>query len=531
MSLFIGISVYGQNPDSLNNDQVNVKSDKMKMDKKISDAQRLLGNVVFEHQGVTIYCDSAYHFQDRKYLEAYDNVRMVQGDSLYLTCDTMYYDGTLEFAKARSKGDVFLWNKGNTLTSKYLDYNISQNLVYYFNGGIVQLVETNDTILSRRGVLNTLTHKVFFKKDVKVLNRDYKILSDTMEYLLDEKISLLLGPSDIYYDTTHIYTEKGTYNMKANIGVLEKNNKVYSGKKYLEGDSLIYYRDQKYGELYHNGFVVDSSSRSELNAHQIYFWEKEEKIHITDTAWVYQLSENQKDSLYFTADDIYLFKDSIPVIDTLNHIDSMRSISVFNAFKHVKIYSNKVSGMADSLYFSESDSLLKMFYTPVIWSESAQVIGDSIWVKFKDKKVEWVDVFERPIAVSVAYDTLDKNAFNQIVGDSVHMHFNNNKMQSLQFIGDVLSRVYLGEKIDSLNAWKKDGLTVATAYELAMLMDTLGQLDRVLYIRDPEGVVYPTKDINPDDRFLKEFIWLDGDRPKHWKDIFIKSEIENRKRN
>ena len=56
------------------------------------DAQILIGNVAFRHDSVYMYCDSACFYEKTNSLEAFDNVKMVQGDTLFLYGDYLFYD-------------------------------------------------------------------------------------------------------------------------------------------------------------------------------------------------------------------------------------------------------------------------------------------------------------------------------------------------------------------------------------------------------------------------------------------------------
>ena len=51
------------------------------------DAQVLVGDVVFRHDSIYMYCDSACFYEKTNSLEAFDNVKMVQGDTLFLYGD------------------------------------------------------------------------------------------------------------------------------------------------------------------------------------------------------------------------------------------------------------------------------------------------------------------------------------------------------------------------------------------------------------------------------------------------------------
>lgn len=76
-------------------------SDILKKTLDRSDAQVVVGNVIFRHDSLYMYCDSAYYFDQRNSFEAFGNVRMEQGDTLFLYGDHLYYDGMTQIAQMR----------------------------------------------------------------------------------------------------------------------------------------------------------------------------------------------------------------------------------------------------------------------------------------------------------------------------------------------------------------------------------------------------------------------------------------------
>ena len=57
----------------------------LSFDKEVNaDAQFLQGDVCFRHDSSYMYCDSAYFFETTNSLEAFSNVRMEQGDTLFV---------------------------------------------------------------------------------------------------------------------------------------------------------------------------------------------------------------------------------------------------------------------------------------------------------------------------------------------------------------------------------------------------------------------------------------------------------------
>ena len=77
-------------------------SDKLYFDVRINPlAQFLVGNVQFEHDGAYMYCDSALFYKESNSFDAFGHVRMVQGDTLTLTGDMLFYDGDPQVLRAR----------------------------------------------------------------------------------------------------------------------------------------------------------------------------------------------------------------------------------------------------------------------------------------------------------------------------------------------------------------------------------------------------------------------------------------------
>ena len=70
-----------------------IHSDVLRKDSRHPDAQVVVGNVVFRHDSVYMYCDSAYYYDKISSFEAFSNVKMNQGDTLFLYGDRLYYDG------------------------------------------------------------------------------------------------------------------------------------------------------------------------------------------------------------------------------------------------------------------------------------------------------------------------------------------------------------------------------------------------------------------------------------------------------
>ena len=123
----------------------------------------LLGNVILVQNKTTIYCDSAYLYKKRNFVEAFGQVRIVEGDSITITGNKLEYDGNTKKAKLRNNV-VFTKLATSTLYTDNLDFDRPKNLAYYFNGG--RLVDSINVLTSQKGYYDLNSNMASFKKNV-----------------------------------------------------------------------------------------------------------------------------------------------------------------------------------------------------------------------------------------------------------------------------------------------------------------------------------------------------------------------------
>ena len=185
-------------------------SDLLRKDSRHPDAQVVVGNVVFRHDSIYMYCDSAYYYDQISSFEAFSNVKMVQGDTLFLYGDHLYYDEMTRIAEMRK--NVHMENRTTTLLTDSLNYDRVYNLGYFFDGGT--LMDEQNVLTSEWGEYNPSTKQSVFNYNVKLVNPQFTLTSDTLRYNTASKVAELVGPSDIVSDANHIYSERGVYNTR-----------------------------------------------------------------------------------------------------------------------------------------------------------------------------------------------------------------------------------------------------------------------------------------------------------------------------
>ena len=85
-------------------------------------ADVLVGHVKLYHDGMYLDCDSARFYKDDNTFNAYGHVKMVQGDTLTLTSDTLLYNGPM--MQAHAQGHAVLTHRKTKLVTDIIDMEL-----------------------------------------------------------------------------------------------------------------------------------------------------------------------------------------------------------------------------------------------------------------------------------------------------------------------------------------------------------------------------------------------------------------------
>ena len=132
--------------------------------------QVVRGNVKFRKGGMYMYCDSAYFYPETNSIDAFGNVKMEQGDTLFVFSDLLYYNGERQMARLRtnSRRKVRLINRDVTLTTDSLNYDLMTELGYFLDGG--EIDDKKNRLSSIHGQYSPRTKDAEFNDDVLLEN-------------------------------------------------------------------------------------------------------------------------------------------------------------------------------------------------------------------------------------------------------------------------------------------------------------------------------------------------------------------------
>ncbi len=205
-----------------------------------------------------------------------------------------------------------------------------------------------------------------------------------------------------------------------------------------------------------------------------------------------------------------LVKDTLKgtVVLDLNKNDSTNRY--FEAYHNVRIFSDSLQGVCDSLFYSFKDSIFRMYQDPVVWAKESQVTGDTILLYTKNKKADRMEVIENSFMVNMT----DPEIFNQVKSLRMEGWFIDGNIDSVRAKGMAECIYYIQDEDSAytgVNESKADIIDIFFKEK---------ELTKVVFRSAVTGTMWPMSHKSPTEMRLPDFRWLDDRRPKTKYDLF-----------
>ncbi|MEG1861047.1 MAG: OstA-like protein [Bacteroidaceae bacterium] len=458
------------------------------------EAQILTGHVAFRHDNVKMFCDSAHFYQGSNSFEAFGHVKLLQGDTLSLKGDYLYYDGNSQIAQVRK--NVVMKHHKTILLTDSLNYDRVFDLGYFFEGG--KLYDNGSVLTSEWGEYSPATKLAVFNYNVKLESPKFILTSDTLHYNTQTKLAHIVGPSNIVSGDNNIYSESGYYNTSTGkVNLLNRSIVANKGKRMI-GDSLFYDKEKGIMEAFKNVIYEDKVGKNALTGNYCYNDEVKGFSLVTDRALIKDFSG--KDTLYMHADTLKSFTFNIKT-------DSV--YRVMHAYRHVRSFRTDMQSVCDSLIYNTKFSKITMYENPIVWTGNQQVLGEEINVFLNDSTLDSIQIDRQALLV----ERMDSIHYNQIAGREMRSYFEKGELKENHVNGNVLIVYYPLDSDSTMNF-----LNYAETSKLKMYM----QNKKMKRIWTPEvvGTLYPLLLIPKDKLYLANFAWFDYIRPLSKEDLF-----------
>lgn len=462
---------------------------------EMQSAQRLSGNVVLMHKGMTMFCDSAMLYEQSQTFDAFGHVKIVQGDTLTLTGDRLHYDGETLIAEMRF--NVIMTHRNQKLYTDSLYYDRLYNMGYYEEGG--KLIDGKNQLTSDWGEYYTDTRQATFNYNVELINDRFKLITDTLHYDTQTKWAEVVGASNIYSNADTLYTEHGFYNSDNEQVKLYKRSKAYGRNRIMEGDTVYY--DKKTGvmEAFQNVSCLDEKNKNLLTGDYAWYNELTGEAIATKNALARDFSQG-KDTLYFHADTLHMYS---------YNLETDSAYRVLHAYFHARAYREDVQAVADSMVFHSAQKKITLFRDPIAWSDQRQIVGEEINVYLNDSTIDSVYVDRQALMI----EKLDSTHFNQVGAQQMRTYFVKGEVSENRAVGNVMVVNYPLEK-DSTIIYQN---YVETAEARMFMKDR--KLKKI-WAPASHGFFYPIGMAPAERTRLEGFAWFDYIRPISPDDVF-----------
>lgn len=463
---------------------------------------------------INMWSDKAIYYSGENFIEAYGNVKLIQGDTIHMTSKYIEYSGFTQLAFA--SGNVVLRDPNSTISSDTLYFDRVKQQAFYKAGGTV-VKDTSGTITSKVGRYYMEQKKYQFVDDVLLVNKDATINSNYFDFFSDTGYAYLYGPSTITTTESKTYTEKGFYDTKNNNGYAVKNSKINYNNRIIEGDSLYFDDTMKFASATNNIKVTDTINHSIAKGHYAEVFKAKDSLFITKRALVVTKQEN--DSIYMHADKLMM--------------TGKPENRIVRAYYNAKIYKSDISGKADSIHSNQQTGITQLINLsrlssndkfskkrrPILWNVENQMTGDTIHLisNPETEKLDSLLVFNNAFIISK--DTISKDGFNQIFGIRLKGLFNEeNKLRQVDVIKNAESIFYARNENQELI-----GIDKAKSGSISILFAD-GDIEEYTRYNQIDGNLYPESKYPEKEKRLKGFDWREDERPLSVEDLFKDDE-------
>ena len=463
--------------------------------------QFLWPNVIFKQKTTTVTNDSSVYYRNRNMMESFGNVKIVD-DSTTITSRKLIYNG--DNRSAIIKENVVYHKDKRWMYTDHLNYDLDREIARYFGGG--KLVDTTNTLTSKRGTYYVKDHYAVFYDSVVLVSPDFVLKTDTLRYNTTTKVAYTDGPTEIVNtDGTELFANGGEFRTYIDQSKFIEGN-VETDDYYLEGDDLFFDELNRYYKGEGNVYLTAKAKDVIITGDEGYY-DREKGISV-----VYG---NPIMKRILESDTFYIAADTLVAIES--EYDSAKRIL---AYPDIRIFRSNLQGLADSASYFLSDSIIFMYGDPILWTNKNQIRADTIEMVIKNQTINQMHLHRGAFLVNE--DTVGN--YNQVKGRNMVAYFESNQIKKIHVDGNGESIFYIMDE--------KDSLLLGMNRLLCSTMN-IGFIDNeintITVYTQPEGRIIPPHELSPDDERLADFTWLYDKRPL-LKDIYQKPQPIDRSR-
>jgi lipopolysaccharide export system protein LptA len=482
----------------------------------------LAGNVRLKQGNSIFECDSCVINKSINLFEAFGNVHINDSDTTNVYSDHLRY--LTDRKVAYLDGNVKLTDGKGVLTTPTLEYDMNTKVGIYRNGGRVVNKET--VLTSEEGFYYADLKDVYFKKNVKLKDPKYDLQTDSLLYNTGTEVVRFIAETFVKDSSGRtIKTREGYYDKRTGKAEFGQRPVITDKNIQATGGSIISDDSTGVTQIFDRGIIVDTAGKTTVIADTIYYDKNNESF--LAFAKPLMIIEQEGDSIFIAADTLFSAKLSVlyGIKDTLVKKDTIKGVKIISpnaetkkdstdrymeAFRNVRIFSDSLQAVCDSMFYSFKDSVFRLYDNPVVWSQESQITGDTILLFTKNKKADRMQVFKNSFIASY----IKPEVFNQVKSTRMDAYFVDGNIDSVRARGNAECVYYIQDEDSAFT-----GINQSNA-ELMDIYFKEKELQRVVFRTAVKGTIWPMKQKTPKEMQLPTFKWRDAERPKTKFELF-----------
>ncbi|MBR5054810.1 MAG: hypothetical protein IKX07_04405, partial [Bacteroidales bacterium] len=272
----------------------------------------------FLHNNTYLVCDSALWNVDMRVINAYGHVQIIQ-DRTVLSSERLDYLIDDDLAQFRGPQVQLMDKDGNTLRTRYLDYN-TRDSVAYFQRGASMRDKDGQVIESTEGTYDSKERLFTFERNVNMYTDSVYVSTKRLLYHTDYDFAEFFGGLDAWKGKNMLSSEEGSYD-KANDRFFFTND-VHLMSDTQEGwaDSLYFDRARNDIEMFGNVQVMDTTRNVSALSKRLFYVDSLSQVTLEREAAVIAETDQggQIDTVYMGADHMVYW--TVPKCDINGNI-------------------------------------------------------------------------------------------------------------------------------------------------------------------------------------------------------------------
>lgn len=267
----------------------------------------------FLHNNTYLVCDSALWNVDLRIINAFGNVQIIQ-DRTVLSSERLDYLIDDDLAQFRGPQVQLLDKDGNTLRTRYLDYN-TRDSVAVFERGASMRDKDGQVIESTNGTYDSKEKLFTFERNVNMYTDSVYVSTRRLLYHTDYDFAEFFGGLDAWKGKNMLSSEEGSYDKANDRFFFTDDVHIMSDTQEGWADSLYFDRSRNDIEMYGNVQVMDTTRNVSALSKRLFYVDSLSQVTLEREAAVIAETDQdgQIDTVYMGAD--YMVYWTVPKCD------------------------------------------------------------------------------------------------------------------------------------------------------------------------------------------------------------------------